>query len=130
MYNAPTVLPSYQPSCIAAYLSSVTTHFYPTCSDSANATIPWLLSEGRPVLQTGTRRWVVAAAAAGLPLRISEMNSFCKQGKEGVSDRLAAALWLLDMSMRLVMSGVKGAWGMPGHQEGHGICIIIAYESL
>jgi hypothetical protein len=50
----------------------------------------------------------VAAASAGLPLRMTEANSVYCGGKPGVSDTLAAAVWGADLMFQLAEAGWQG----------------------
>lgn len=59
----------------------------------------------------------VAAASAGLPLRMTEANSVYCGGKPGVSDTLAAAVWGADLMFQLAEAGWQGInfhGGSPG----------------
>jgi len=49
-----------------------------------------------------------ASDACGVPYRICETNSFSGGGKPGVSDTLAAALWVLDFMFTLASAGCAG----------------------
>jgi hypothetical protein len=51
---------------------------------------------------------VAAAAGYGIPFRVTEANSVALGGQAGVSDTLAAALWLLDYSFELAAAGGIG----------------------
>ncbi len=51
---------------------------------------------------------LVAARARGLPLRINETNSFYNGGLPGVSDSLAAALWVADVLGSYAQAGMAG----------------------
>ncbi|HEY2636063.1 MAG TPA: hypothetical protein VGI54_01635 [Solirubrobacteraceae bacterium] len=51
---------------------------------------------------------VAAARAAGLGLRVGEMNSVACAGRAGVSNTFAASLWGLDTLFELVGTGVAG----------------------
>lgn len=49
-----------------------------------------------------------ASESSGVPYRICETNSFSGGGKPGVSDTLAAALWVLDFMFVLASAGCAG----------------------
>jgi hypothetical protein len=49
-----------------------------------------------------------ASKSCGVPYRICETNSFSGGGKPGVSDRFAAALWVLDFMYKLASAGCHG----------------------
>jgi hypothetical protein len=49
-----------------------------------------------------------ASESSGIPYRICETNSFSGGGKPGVSDTLAAALWVLDFMFTLASAGCAG----------------------
>src|SRR5580692_564045 len=49
-----------------------------------------------------------AAAAAHVPYRICEANSFYGGGQPGVSDRFVSALWVLDFMWTLAFGGAAG----------------------
>ncbi|NUR25314.1 MAG: hypothetical protein HOV83_05605, partial [Catenulispora sp.] len=51
---------------------------------------------------------LAAARAAGIPLRVDEANSAYSGGVDGVSNRYASALWVLDYSLALAQAGVSG----------------------
>ena len=51
---------------------------------------------------------VRVAHRAGLPLRLTEMNSVTCSGRRGVSDSFATALWAPDALFELLRAGVDG----------------------
>jgi hypothetical protein len=93
-------------------LSAVTVHRYPysACaarSDPIYPTIARLLSENATAGMARTVRGAVSAAhRAGLPLRLSELNSVTCGGVRGVSNTLATALWAPDALFELRRAGV------------------------
>jgi Glycosyl hydrolase family 79 C-terminal beta domain len=96
-------------------LGMVTVHRYPLsgCSrhPSSNAypTVGRLLSpELAQGMATALRPVVDAAHDAGLPLRMTELNSINCGGREGVSNTFATALWASDALFALVHAGVDG----------------------
>ncbi|HEV3055095.1 MAG TPA: glycosyl hydrolase family 79 C-terminal domain-containing protein [Solirubrobacteraceae bacterium] len=87
-----------------------TLHLYALgCVPSKPATIPNLFSDtytrGFPSMLVGG---IAAAHAHGIPLRLDEMNTVSCAGQYGVSDRFAAALWILDALFELARAGVDG----------------------
>ncbi len=96
-------------------LGMVTIHRYPYTGcpgrrgTRSYATIGRVLS---PAASTGMaaslRPLVDAAHDAGLPLRLSELNSVNCGGRPGVSDAFATALWAPDALFSLLRSGVDG----------------------
>lgn len=98
-----------------AGLGIVSVHRYPYSgcvrkSSSGFPTIARLLSEKA---SAGVASAVAPAArlahAAGLPLRLTELNSITCGGKPGVSDTFATALWAPDTLFELMRVGVQGA---------------------
>ncbi len=101
---------------VGSFLSSeprvriATLHLYALgCIPSKPATIPNLFSD------TYTRGFpsrllagIAAAHAHGIPFRLDEMNTVSCAGQFGVSDRFAAALWILDALFELARAGVDG----------------------
>ena len=96
-------------------LSSVTVHRYPYSAcvprwSSSYPTIARVLSEnataGMARTLLGAER---AAHQAGLPLRLSELNSVTCGGVKGVSNTFATALWAPDALFELVRAGVSSA---------------------
>jgi hypothetical protein len=94
-------------------LKAVTVHRYPysACvprSSPSYPTISRLLSENatagmaRTVLGT-----VHAAGRAGLPVRLTELNSVTCGGVKGVSNTMATALWVPDALFELLHAGVS-----------------------
>ena len=61
-----------------------------------------------PILRKPSRRWRAAAAAAGVPYRMAETNSFYNGGAPNVSDSYASALWVLDHMFTIAQSGSAG----------------------
>ncbi len=95
-------------------LGLLSAHLYPynACalpSSSQYPTIARLLSSGAtsrlPRLLAGAVR---VARAAGLPLRLTELNSVSCGGRPGVSDAFATALWAPDALFEVLRTGVAG----------------------
>jgi hypothetical protein len=72
-------------------------------------TIPNLLAARSTTgLAAGVARLAAVAHAAGVPLRIDELNSVACHGEPGVSDTFASALWVLDALFALARVDVDG----------------------
>lgn len=99
----------------AAGLGLTTAHFYPTSATSSSATIATLLSDGS-MPNTKVNRWVQGSATAGIPFRLAEANTLSNGGKAGVSDTMAAALWIADTTFQAAAAGAVGelVWGLVG----------------
>ena len=95
-------------------LGAVSAHRYPysACvrpSSSAYPTIPRLLSERASAGIAQSLAPVIALAhRAGLPFRLTELNSVTCGGRPGVSDAFATALWAPDALFELLHAGVDG----------------------
>ncbi|MDD4974889.1 MAG: hypothetical protein PHY93_11095 [Bacteriovorax sp.] len=98
-------------------LTFASVHFYPTIHDYGLSpdgplypTIAHLLSPAKAklIINKIFTPQVKAAKQAGLPFRITEMNSAARSGEPGVSDAFASALWVLDYSFRFLTIGVSG----------------------
>jgi hypothetical protein len=96
-------------------LGMVTVHRYPYTGcprrrgTRAYATIARLLSPRASTGMAATLRPLVADAHdAGLPLRLTELNSVNCGGRAGVSDAFATALWAPDALFALLRAGVDG----------------------
>lgn len=87
----------------------LTDHYYPLSSCGYEPTVGELLS---PDLHRGTdamlRRMQAIARAAHTPLRVGETNDISCEGRPGVSDTFASALWALDYIARALNAGVVG----------------------
>ena len=95
-------------------LGAVSAHRYPYSAclgpgSAAYPTVARLLSEKA---SAGNAQHVRAAAAAahraGLPFRMTELNSVTCGGRAGVSDTFATALWAPDALFELIRNGVDG----------------------
>jgi hypothetical protein len=51
---------------------------------------------------------VEAAAAYGLPVRVSELNSLYHWGQRGASDAFVAAVWAADVCFEFLAAGAAG----------------------
>lgn len=91
-----------------------TRHFYPFCT-SALATTPTLLMSdalyptpsASPTTATAASD-VAIAASFGLPVRMTESNSICVGGTNGVSNTLAAAIWAVEYIAQIENAGFAG----------------------
>jgi hypothetical protein len=85
----------------------VLTHHYYREGQNPGSTIEKLLAVD-PKLQTQLDQLRAASQSCGVPYRICEVNSFSGGGRPGVSDTLAAALWVLDYMFTLAAVGCSG----------------------
>ncbi|MGH2870464.1 MAG: glycosyl hydrolase family 79 C-terminal domain-containing protein [Solirubrobacteraceae bacterium] len=105
-----TLLATHPPN-----LGTVSVHRYPysACAHHRRSpvfpTVARLLS---PAASTGMAASLVPALAAarhaGLPLRLTELNSVTCGGRRGVSNTFATALWVPDALFSLLRRGVSG----------------------
>ncbi len=93
----------------------VTYHRYPLLAcvtdptSSQYPSIANLLSDSSSTgLAAPVAPYAAAAHARGLQFRIGEMNSAACEGKRGVSDTFASALWVLDTLFSFASVGVDG----------------------
>lgn len=95
-------------------LRMVTAHEYPysACVSPRSRSYPTvarLLSEQATAgVAAKLRPSIGFAHRAGLPFRLTELNSVTCAGRPGVSDTFAAALWAPDMLFELLRAGVDG----------------------
>jgi len=93
---------------MAGEIALLTQHYYRGPGRSPTATIARLLSPDTDLAaDLDTLR--AGALAAGVPFRLTETNSFWSGGAPGVSDRYAAALWVIDHLYRIAQGGGSGA---------------------
>jgi hypothetical protein len=83
------------------------THHYYREGQNLTSTIDKLLHTD-PKLAPILAKLKTASESSGVPYRICETNSFSGGGKPGVSDTLAAALWVLDFMFTLASAGCAG----------------------
>jgi hypothetical protein len=87
----------------------LTDHYYPLSSCGYRPTVDELLS---PTVRRHERAMLAAqtaiARAASTPLRVDEANDISCEGRPGVSDSFASALWALDYTARALSAGVAG----------------------
>ncbi|MGI8713215.1 MAG: hypothetical protein ACR2NR_08545, partial [Solirubrobacteraceae bacterium] len=92
----------------------ITAHAYPhsACAPPGSSrypTIPRLLSRRATAGMTATlRRAVRIAHAAGVEVRLTEINSVTCGGRPGVSDAFASALWAPGALFDLIRAGIGG----------------------
>jgi hypothetical protein len=95
-------------------LAAVTVHRYPysACASPFShvyPTIARVLSEHATAwMASSIGRVVRIAARAGLPVRVTELNSVTCGGRPGVSNAFATALWAPDALFELARTGVVG----------------------
>ena len=95
-------------------LSAVTAHRYPysACASPASSSYPTVARVLSERASAGVARSLEPAVAvarrAGLPLRVTEINSVTCGGLPGVSNTFAAALWAPDALFELMRAGVSG----------------------
>jgi hypothetical protein len=96
-------------------LGAITAHRYPlsACSHRGSKTFPTIarvLSENATAGMARTIRGAVQTARrAGLPVRLTEINSVTCGGRNGVSDTFATALWAPDALFELLRAGASSA---------------------
>jgi hypothetical protein len=83
------------------------THHYYREGQNPSSTVEKLLGVD-PKLQPQLDQLSAASRKCGLPYRICEVNSFSGGGRPGVSDSMAAALWVLDYMFTLAANGCSG----------------------
>ncbi|MHB8659057.1 MAG: glycosyl hydrolase family 79 C-terminal domain-containing protein [Solirubrobacteraceae bacterium] len=98
-----------------SHLGAITAHRYPYSACAAAGTPGYptvqriLSAEASAGLAGSVRPAVGLARRAGLPFRLTEMNSVTCGGRPGVSDTFATALWAPDALFELVRAGVSSA---------------------
>lgn len=94
-------------------LRAITVHRYPlsACSYRGSKTFPTIarvLSERATAgMATSIKRAVQTARRAGLPVRLTEINSVTCGGRMGVSNTFATALWAPDALFELLRAGTS-----------------------
>ena len=83
------------------------THHYYREGQNPSSTVEKLLGVD-PKLQPQLHTLRAASQSCGRPYRICEVNSFSGGGRPGVSDTMAAALWVLDYMYTLAANGCSG----------------------
>ncbi|MGO9966257.1 MAG: glycosyl hydrolase family 79 C-terminal domain-containing protein [Bryobacteraceae bacterium] len=87
--------------------AALLTHHYYREGQNPASTIEKLLGAD-PKLQPRLDQLRAASTSCGVPYRICEVNSFSGGGRPGVSDTMAAALWVLDYMFTLAANGCSG----------------------
>jgi hypothetical protein len=96
-------------------LGAITVHRYPlsACADRASKLFPTIarvLSENATAgMARSIRGAVQAARRAGLPVRLTEINSVTCGGRKAVSNTFATALWAPDALFELLRAGARSA---------------------
>jgi hypothetical protein len=96
-------------------LRAITVHRYPlsACSRAGARTFPTIARVLSANATTGMARTiggaVRSARRAGLPLRLTEINSVTCGGRKGVSNTFATALWAPDALFELLRAGASSA---------------------
>ena len=88
-------------------LSLLTEHYYRGNGESDLSTIALMLHRDQKLEALASRLEGIAAAAQ-VPYRICETNSFYNGGRAGVSDTFGSALWVLDYMFTLCSAGSAG----------------------
>jgi hypothetical protein len=92
-------------------IAALTTHYYPACAKTDTVTISSLLSTSyRSGEQARAQLLADNAAKLGVPGLLDEANSVSCEGKDGVSDVYASALWAVDNELNVAQTGVKGMY--------------------
>ena len=84
-------------------------HYYRGNGQSASSTIQELISYPDTNLEAYLGALEPAAAAAGVPFRLAETNSFYNGGAPNISDAYASALWAIDHLFTIALGGGVGA---------------------
>jgi hypothetical protein len=92
-------------------IAALTTHYYPACAKTETVTISSLLSmKYRDNEQARAQLLADLAKGLGVPGLMDEANSVSCEGKDGVSDRYASALWAVDNELNVAQTGVRGMY--------------------
>jgi len=84
-------------------------HYYRGNGQSASSTIQELISYPDTNLEAYLEALEPPAAAAGVPFRLAETNSFYNGGAPNISDAYASALWAIDHLFTIALGGGVGA---------------------
>ncbi len=106
--TAPWVVPFA--AAAASQIMLLTQHHYVEGpAGDPSVTIAKLLSpSSKQAIVSKMNTMYAAAAAAGVPARLSECNSVYSGGQKGVSDVFAAALWTADFMFSIANAGIVG----------------------
>ncbi|GAA2705841.1 hypothetical protein Apa02nite_067030 [Actinoplanes palleronii] len=87
-------------------MAMLTVHQYASGPD---LTINRMLSAAQITSQlTAVAGNLAAATATGLPMRVDEANSAYSGGVDGVSNKYASALWVIDYGLSMAQAGMAG----------------------
>ncbi|MGA2926234.1 MAG: glycosyl hydrolase family 79 C-terminal domain-containing protein [Solirubrobacteraceae bacterium] len=95
-------------------LAAISAHRYPysACATPGSHAYPTIARILSPYASVGVARSVAGAVTlahdAGLPFRLTELNSVTCGGRPGISDSFATALWAPDVLFELLRAGVDG----------------------
>jgi hypothetical protein len=84
-------------------------HYYRGNGQSPSSTIQELISYPDTNLEAYLAALEPPAAAAGVPFRLAETNSFYHGGAPNVSDTYASAMWVIDDLFTIALGGCVGA---------------------
>jgi hypothetical protein len=84
-------------------------HYYRGNGQSPSSTIQELISYPDTALEAYLAALAPPAAAAGVPFRMAETNSFYNGGAPNISDSYASALWAIDHLFTIALGGGVGA---------------------
>lgn len=112
----PTVVASLTPA--VAGMSFISQHWYSFCNGTWPSAVPAILLQSAISNQLGNNLFGAANNGAGYlsndgatgatPQRMSETNSICSRGQLGMSDRLMAATWFINVAATLASQGWAG----------------------
>src|SRR3954454_14330477 len=92
-------------------IAALTTHYYPACAKTETVTISSLLStKYRDNERARAQLLADHARTLGVPGLLDEANSVSCEGKDGVSDTHASALWAVDNELSVAQTGVRGMY--------------------
>jgi hypothetical protein len=83
-------------------------HYYRGNGQSPSSTIQELISYPDTNLENYLAALAPPAAAAGVPFRLAETNSFYNGGAPNISDSYASALWVIDHLFTIALGGGVG----------------------
>jgi hypothetical protein len=84
-------------------------HYYRGNGQDTSSNIQALISYPDTNLENYLAALKTPAAAAGVPFRLAETNSFYNGGAPNVSDSYASALWVIDHLFTIALGGSAGA---------------------
>jgi len=92
---------------LGGQISLLTQHYYRASGRDPGSTAAKLISPD-PTLIANLAQLKAAAAASGIPFRMSETNSYYAGGAIGVSDSYASSLWVIDYLFNVALGGGAG----------------------